>query len=143
MAECILNRLGKGRFKAFSAGSFPKGAIHPMTLEVLRELGYRTDELRSKSWDEFAQPQSPRIDFVFTVCDQAAAEPCPIWPGRPIVAHWGVADPAAFQGSDDEKRAFFLRVYRQLESRIQRFVDLDMNTLDERVIRQRIDEISE
>jgi len=107
MAECAINRWGRGRFRGFSAGSHPKGIVHPLTLELLNELGYDTSELRSKSWDEFAESGSPNFDFIFTVCDQAAAEACPLWPGHPVTAHWGVADPAASEGSEDEQRRFF------------------------------------
>ena len=132
MAECAINRWGQGKFKGFSAGSHPKGAIHPMTIEVLNALKYDTSALRSKSWDEFADPDALTLDFIFTVCDQAAAEQCPVWLGRPISAHWGVSDPAAFEGTDDEKRRFFMRIYRELEHRIRAFVALDLDALDER-----------
>jgi len=98
MAECAINRWGKGKFKGFSAGSHPKGAVHPLTLELLKELNYETKDLRSKSWDEFVRPDSPKLDFVFTVCDKAAAEQCPLWPGQPMTAHWGVVDPVTFEG---------------------------------------------
>jgi arsenate reductase len=141
MAECAVNRWGKGKFRGFSAGSHPKGAVHPLTLALLSELNYDTRDLRSKSWDEFASPGSPRFDFVFTVCDQAAAEQCPMWPGHPVTAHWGVADPAAFEGNDEEKRRFFLRVYRELENRIKAFTSLDMDALDSGALRQRLEEI--
>ena len=141
MAECALNRWGRGRFRGFSAGSHPKGAVHPMTLELLGELGYETKDLRSKSWDEFTGPDSPHIDFVFTVCDQAAAEACPLWPGRPLTAHWGVPDPAAFEGTDAEKRRFFARIYRELEHRIKLLADLEVETLDDVALRQRLNEI--
>jgi len=141
MAECALNRWGRGEFKGFSAGSRPKGAIHPLTLELLEELGYATKDLRSKSWAEFAGPDGPRIDLVFTVCDQAAAEPCPLWPGRPITAHWGVPDPAAFEGTDGEKRRLFARIYRELENRIKLFADLEIETLNDHALRQRLNEI--
>jgi arsenate reductase len=117
MAECAINRWGGGRFKGFSAGSHPKGAVHPLALALLNELGYETSALRSKSWDDFAC--GPRFDFVFTVCDQAATEPCPVWPGQPITAHWGLADPAAFEGTEDEQRRCFARTYRELETRIK------------------------
>jgi protein-tyrosine-phosphatase len=119
MAECALNRWGIGKFKAFSAGSHPKGAVHPLALHLLAELKYETKDLRSKSWKEFEAPDGPHLDFVFTVCDAAAAEPCPLWPGKPIPAHWGVADPAAFDGTDEEKRRFFFRTYRELEKRVK------------------------
>ncbi len=141
MAECAMNRWGKGRFKGFSAGSRPQGAVHPLTLELLAGLNYDTTSLRSKSWDEFAAPPGPRFDFVFTVCDQAGAEQCPVWPGRPVRAHWGVADPAAFAGSDEEQRRFFLRVYRELEHRVKLFAGLDIDALDSPVLQQRIREI--
>jgi protein-tyrosine-phosphatase len=141
MAQCAINRWGKGKFKGFSAGSHPKGTIHPLTLDLLAELNYETKGLRSKSWDEFAAPGSPQLDFVFTVCDQAAAEPCPVWPGQPITAHWGVADPAAFEGTEAEKRRFFSRIYRELENRIKIFTNLRIVALDSFVLQQRVKEI--
>jgi protein-tyrosine-phosphatase len=141
MAECAINRWGKGKFKGYSAGSHPKGSIHPLTLELLSELNYQTKHLRSKSWDEFAAADSPRLDFVFTVCDQAAAEQCPVWPGRPITAHWGVADPAAFEGTEEEKRRFFSRTYRELENRIKIFTNLRIDALDSFALQQRVREI--
>ena len=142
MAECALNRWGKGRFRGFSAGSHPKAAVHPLTLELLNELNYETKDLRSKSWDEFTAPDSPRFDFVFTVCDQAAAEQCPLWPGQPISAHWGVADPAAFEGTDDEKRRCFSRIYKELENRIKIFTNLRIDALDSVELKQQLNEIS-
>jgi len=141
MAECAINRWGKGDFKGFSAGSHPKGVIHPLTLELLTELKYETKGLRSKSWDEFATPGSPRIDFIFTVCDQAAAEQCPVWPGHPVTSHWGVPDPAAFEGTDQEKRRFFGRVYRELENRIKMFTNLRIDELDSFTLQQVLKEI--
>ena len=141
MAECAIGRWGKGRFKGFSAGSHPKGAIHPMTLRLLKELNYETSGLRSKSWDEFARPGSPPLDFVFTVCDQAAGEVCPLWPGQPITAHWGAADPAAFAGSDDATRNFFLKIYRELENRIKIFTSLRVESLDRLALERRVREI--
>jgi protein-tyrosine-phosphatase len=124
MAECAMNRWGKGRFKAFSAGSRPKGAVHPLALELLGQLDYDTRDLRSKSWDEFTTSAAPRFDFIFfTVCDNAGAEQCPLWPGRPVTAHWGVEDPAAFAGTLDEQRRCFERVYRELENRIRGFIE--------------------
>ncbi len=141
MAECAIGRWGKGKFKGYSAGSHPKGAIHPMTLELLQQLNYDTSNLRCKSWDEFACPDSPRLDFVFTVCDQAAAEQCPLWPGQPITAHWGVPDPVAFQGRDEERRHFFLRVYSELENRIKIFTSLRIEALDSFALEQRVREI--
>ena len=141
MAECAIGRLGKGKFRGFSAGSHPKGEIHPMTLRILRELNYDTSSLRSKSWDEFALPDSPPLDFVFTVCDQAAGEACPFWPGLPITAHWGAADPAAFIGDEHAKRRFFLHVYRELENRITLFTGLRLETLDRLALEKRLKEI--
>ena len=141
MAECAISRWGRGKFKGFSAGSHPKGTIHPMTLELLKELNYETSNLRSKSWDEFARAESPPLDVVFTVCDQAAAEECPVWPGQPITAHWGVKDPVAFQGSEDEKRRFFFRIYSELENRIKIFTSLRIEALDSFALSQRVREI--
>ena len=141
MAECAIKRWAKGKFRGFSAGSHPKGAIHPLTLELLAELKYVTKDLRSKSWDEFAGPRSQRLDFVFTVCNQAAAEQCPVWPGQPITAHWGVADPAAFEGTEDHKRRFFARIYRELENRIKIFTSLRIDALDRFALQQRVREI--
>ena len=141
MAECALNRWGKGKFKGFSAGSHPSGAVHPLTLELLNEMNYDTAKLRSKSWDEFARPDSTRLDFVFTVCDRAAAESCPLWPGQPITAHWGAPDPVAFAGTDEEKRRVFFRVYMELENRIKIFTSLRMEALDSFALEQRVREI--
>lgn len=128
LAEAILNREGGDRFRAFSAGSFPKGEVHPMALEVLEGLGYAVDNFRSKSWDEFARAEAPGIDFIFTVCDNAAGETCPIWPGHPMTAHWGVEDPAAVQGSG--QREAFLRAYHQLQRRISLFLALPIASID-------------
>ena len=141
MAECALNRWGGGRFRAFSAGSHPAGAVNPMTLRVLAELNYDTSGLRSKSWDEFAAPGAPPLDFVFTVCDRAAGEMCPVWPGRPMTAHWGVSDPAAFAGDDEHRRRFFLRIYTELENRIKIFVNLPIESLDRMALERRLREI--
>jgi arsenate reductase len=141
MAECAINRWGRGKFRGLSAGSQPRGVVHPLTLELLNELNYETKDLRSKSWDEFATPESPHLDFVFTVCDQAAAEQCPFWPGQPITAHWGVADPAAFEGNDEEKRRFFYRIYLELENRIKIFTSLRIGALDSFALQQRVAEI--
>jgi protein-tyrosine-phosphatase len=143
MAECALNRWGRERFRAFSAGSHPKGAIHPMTLDLLKSLDYDTAGLRSKSWDEFAQPGSPQLDCIITVCDNAAGEVCPIWPGQPITAHWGVADPAAFVGSEEASRRFFLRIYRELENRIKLFTNLRIETLERFALETRVKEIGQ
>jgi arsenate reductase len=141
MAECAINRWGRGVFKGFSAGSHPKGSIHPLTLELLKELNYETTNLRSKSWDEFAVAGSPHLDFVFTVCDQAAAEQCPVWPGQPISAHWGVADPAAFEGTIEQTRRFFFRIYSELENRIKIFTSLRIDTLDSFALQRQVQEI--
>jgi protein-tyrosine-phosphatase len=120
LAEALLNRLGEGRFRGFSAGSFPKGEVHPAALGLLRERGFVIDQLRSKSWDEFADPEGPRIDHVITVCDNAAGETCPIWPGNPAREHWGIADPAVVEGAG--QRAAFEEAYRLLEARIKAFL---------------------
>ena len=141
MAECAMNRWGKGKFKAFSAGSRPTGTVYPMTLQLLNELNYETRRLRSKSWDEFARADSPPLDFVFTVCDNVAGEACPVWPGQPITAHWGAADPAAFIGSDEAKRRYFLRIYTELENRIKIFTSLPFESLDRFALERRVREI--
>lgn len=124
MAEAILNRDGQGRFHAFSAGSFPKGAVHPLALSLLEERGHPLAGLRSKSWDEYAGPQAPKLDFIFTVCDSAAGEVCPIWPGHPMTVHWGLPDPAAVLGCEAERRKSFQDTYRQLQQRIGKLINL-------------------
>jgi arsenate reductase (thioredoxin) len=121
VAEALLNHHGAGRFRGFSAGSFPKGAVHPLALDVLRAHRLPVDGLRSKSWDEFAGPQAPRMDFIFTVCDNAANEICPIWPGAPVTDHWSIRDPAAVEGAEEAKREVFEQVFQDLEDRIRRF----------------------
>ena len=141
LAEAILNRADSGRFRAHSAGSFPKGHVHPMALELLRARGYETAGLRSKSWDEFARPDAPELAFVFTVCDNAAGEPCPIWPGQPTTAHWGIADPAAVSGSSEVQRRAFERAYQDLARRIDLFLALPLATLDRMSLKSRLDEI--
>ena len=141
MAECALNRWGQGRFQAYSAGSQPKGRVHPMTLRLLRDYNHRTEGLRSKDWSEFAAPGAPPLDFVFTVCDAAANEVCPVWPGQPMTAHWGVEDPAAFVGSEEKTYAFFKRVYGYLDNRIKIFVNLPMASLDRLSLQRRLDAI--
>ena len=141
LAEAFLNAEGKSRFRAFSAGSFPKGAVSPFALTLLGQLGYPTDGLRSKSWDEFAKPGAPQMDFVFTVCDQAAGEVCPIWPGRPVSAHWGIPDPAAVQGSDAEKMQAFREALRMLANRIGVFAELPFDKLDRLKLKARLDDI--
>jgi len=143
MAECSIGRWGKGKFRGFSAGSQPKGAVHPVALKVLRELNFDTSGLRSKSWDEFARRGSPTVDFVFTVCDQAAAEPCPVWPGQPITAHWGVADPAAFAGSAEATDRFFFRIFTELDNRIKILTSLRIDALDSFALKERVKEIGE
>jgi arsenate reductase len=141
LAEAILKRLGAGRFRGFSAGSHPKGVVHPQALALLRELGQDTSGLRSKSWDEFARPGAPVLDFVFTVCDDAAGETCPLWPGQPITAHWGVEDPAAFTGPEAQQRAVFRRVYQVLEHRIRLLTSLRLDALDRMSLQARLSEI--
>ena len=140
-AEAVLSRLGAGRFRAYSAGSHPRGRVHPMALEVLRERRYDTSRLRSKSWDEFAKPGAPALDFVFTVCDDAAGEACPAWPGQPMTAHWGIEDPAAFEGPEDRQRRLFRRAYLELERRIDLFTNLPVGSLDRLSLQARLDGI--
>ncbi|HKM62617.1 MAG TPA: arsenate reductase ArsC [Acidisphaera sp.] len=141
LAEAIINHWAKGRFKGYSAGSFPKGDVNPLALKLLERLGMPTAHLRSKSWDEFAQPGAPVMDFVFTVCDQAAGEVCPTWPGQPVTAHWGVPDPAAVDGSDAERTLAFTDAYRMLERRIQLFLSLPLASLDRMSITRKVEEI--
>jgi protein-tyrosine-phosphatase len=141
LGEAILHRIGAGRFKAFSAGSQPKGEVHPIAIELLKGLNHPMDGLRSKSWDEFAVPGAPRMDFVFTVCDNAASEVCPVWPGQPMSAHWGIADPAATEGSDAERHLAFAEAYRQLTNRISIFTSLPLLTLDKISLQKRLNEI--
>ncbi|RMF12778.1 MAG: arsenate reductase ArsC [Alphaproteobacteria bacterium] len=141
MAEAILNRVGSGRFRAFSAGAHPTGVVNPHTIDLLQRLGYETAGLRSKSWDEFTGADAPALDFVFTVCDNAAGESCPVWPGTPVTAHWGFEDPAAFQGPEAEKAIKFAEVFNQIERRIRVFVDLPMESLDKLSLQNRLDEI--
>ncbi|MBI0326972.1 arsenate reductase ArsC [Burkholderia plantarii] len=136
MAEALFNVLGKGRFRAYSAGSHPTGAVNPFAVERCAAIGYDTSNLRSKSWDEFATPDAPRMDFVVTVCDQAAGEVCPIWPGSPLTAHWGFEDPAAFDGTDEQKRKVFDKVFRQILGRVSQFVNLPLHMLDRNAIQQ-------
>jgi protein-tyrosine-phosphatase len=141
LAESYLNIAGKGRFAAYSAGSHPAGKVNPFALELLRKNRIPTDGLHSKSWDEFARPEAPRFDFVFTVCDNAAGEVCPIWPGQPIGAHWGVDDPAAVTGSDEAKRRAFLRAHTELSTRINIFMSLPLEKLDRMALKRKLDEI--
>ncbi|MDR5757863.1 arsenate reductase ArsC [Caballeronia sp. LZ035] len=134
MAEALFNVLGKGKFRAYSAGSHPSGTVNPFAVEQCKSLGYDTSQMRSKSWDEFATPDAPQMDFVITVCDQAAGEACPLWPGKPMTAHWGFQDPAAFDGSDEQKRAFFNKIYRLIMNRVSQFVNLPLHVLDRNAI---------
>ena len=141
IAEAILNRIGAGKFRAHSAGSQPKGQVNPRTLQFLRSLNYDTAMLRSKSWSEFARPGAPPLDFVFTVCDNAAGEACPVWPGQPVTAHWGAPDPAEATGSDAEIALAFKDAYRMLERRIGIFVALPIRSLDQLTLQKRLREI--
>jgi arsenate reductase (thioredoxin) len=138
MGEALFNTLGAGRFKAYSAGSHPTGRVNPYAIEQLRALGYPLEDLRSKSWDEFARPGAPQMDFVVTVCDKVAGEVCPLWPGRPVTAHWGFADPAAVEGTDKEKRAAFAQTLRQIRTRVQLFISLPLETLDRMAIEDKM-----
>ena len=141
MGEVLLNHWGKGRFRGFSAGSQPKGDVHPLTLELLRGMKLPTEGLRSKSWSEFAKPDAPKMDFVFTVCDQAAAETCPIWPGQPVTAHWGVPDPASVKGSDAEKTTAFRDAFSRLDARIKLFMSLPFDKLERMALKREVDKI--
>lgn len=141
MAEALFNKLGKGRFKAYSAGSHPTGKVHPIAIEVVGSLGYPTNELRSKSWDEFALPEAPQMDFIFTVCDKAAGEACPVWLGKPITAHWGFEDPAAFQGTDEAQRHEFQKILRFMSNRVNLFTNLPLASLDNFTIKSELDKI--
>jgi arsenate reductase len=141
LAESLINHLGQGRFKGHSAGSHPKGTVHPIALELLKQLNIPTEGLRSKSWDEFAAPGAPPLDFVFTVCDNAAGEACPYWPGQPVTAHWGVPDPAAVEGTDANKWAAFRSAFRELENRIRLFISLPIASLDRMTLKQHLEAI--
>lgn len=141
IAESVLNRLGAGRFTGYSAGSHPSGEIHPYTVSLLESLNYQLDGARSKSWDEFSGDNAPTMDFVFTVCDNAAGEVCPIWPGQPMTAHWPFPDPAAFEGSDPERRAVFAEVYGMIERRIDSFINLPVATLDQLSLQKQLEAI--
>jgi arsenate reductase (thioredoxin) len=138
LAESLLNHWGKGGFRAFSAGSFPKGKVHPLAIDLLKRANLPYESFRSKSWDVFAAPGAPPIDFIFTVCDNAAGEACPIWPGKPITAHWGIEDPAAAEGSDAEKALAFQKALMELESRIKLFVQLPIAFLDPMTLREKL-----
>ena len=143
LAEVLLNRLGRGRFRAFSAGSHPRGHVHPFTLRLLEELRESTEGLRSKSWDEFANPGSPELDFVFTVCSKAAGEECPVWPGQPVTAHWGIDDPAAAEGSELERLRAFRRAYNELQTRIRLFTSLRLELLDRLALQRELTKIGD
>jgi len=141
LAESLISHWGRGKFVGFSAGSSPKGTVHPIALELLRHMKLPAEGMRSKSWDEFAKPGAPSLDFVFTVCDNAAGEMCPIWPGQPMTAHWGVEDPAAVEGSETEQWLAFRKAFRELESRIKVFTSLPLRSLDRIKLQQRLNEI--
>jgi arsenate reductase (thioredoxin) len=141
MAESILNSLGRTKFKAFSAGSHPAGSVNPLALTLLEKNRLPMEALRSKDWSEFSRPGAPFMHFVFTVCDQAAAEPCPVWPGQPMTAHWGIHDPAAVHGSDEDKRKAFLKAYTELYRRISLFINLPFDKLSKLALKEKLDEI--
>ena len=141
LAESLLNEMGRGRFRAYSAGSHPAGQVNPFALELLEKNNFPAHDLRSKSWDEFAQPEAPHFDFVITVCDNAAGEVCPVWPGQPMTAHWGIPDPAAVEGSDETKRRAFVQAMEQLQRRISMFVNLPFATLEGMKLEQAVREI--
>ncbi len=143
LAECIMQREGMGKFNAYSAGSQPKGEVHPIALDVLQQSNFKTDELRSKSWEEFSGPDAPELDFVFTVCDNAANEVCPVWPGQPMSAHWGLPDPAAVEGTEAEQFAAFWDAYRMLPNRISIFCNLPLDSLDKLSLQKQLDEIGQ
>jgi arsenate reductase len=138
LAESLLNHWGHGKFRAFSAGSFPKGQVHPMAVELLKRTDLPTENLRSKSWDEFAASSAPEFDFIFTVCDDAAGEICPVWPGKSMTAHWGIADPAAVEGTDADKASAFRKAFKELETRIKLFANLPFASLDQIKLQERL-----
>ncbi len=143
MAEALIDTLGAGRFKAYSAGSHPGGTVNPFAIEQVAATGYPTEFLRSKSWDEFAAPDAPVMDFIITVCDNAAGEVCPVWPGHPMTAHWGFEDPAAVDGTDEVKRRAFVKIFRQIRGRVSTFVALPLAILDRQAIRRELDAIGQ
>lgn len=143
MAEALVTTMGKGRFKGFSAGSKPGGKVNPFAIEQVKKTGYLVDNLRSKSWDDFARPDAPHMDFIITVCDNAAGEACPFWPGHPATAHWGFEDPAAVEGTDEKKRAAFEKIFKQIMARMNTFVSLPIAMLDKHVIQKEIQRIGE
>jgi protein-tyrosine-phosphatase len=137
LAESLLNHWGRGRFRAFSAGSFPKGQVHPRALELLNRMKLPSQGLRSKSWEEYSAPEAPPLDFIFTVCDNAVGEVCPIWPGKPVTAHWGIPDPASVEGSETDKALAFRRAFKELENRIKLLTELPIESLDPMTLRER------
>lgn len=141
IGEAVMNRLGMGKFRGYSAGSQPSGRIHPYAMDLLRKLNYDTSALRSKSWEEFTAAEAPQLDFVFTVCDNAANEVCPVWPGQPMSAHWGLPDPSAFEGSETEQRLAFADTHRMLYQRISIFTNLPLSSLDKLSLQRRLDDI--
>jgi arsenate reductase len=143
LGEAILNHIGQGRFRAYSAGSTPQGSVHPMTLDALSKVGISTDGLRSKAWDEFAVAGAPKMDFIFTVCDNAAGETCPIWPGQPMTAHWGIEDPAAVEGPEFKQRAAFDDALRYLRNRIGAFVNLPLASIDRMALNSKLEGIGD
>lgn len=143
IAEAVMNRLGGDTFKAYSAGSLPRGQVHPFAIDLLRNTGHDVSALRSKSWEEFAEPGTTPLDFVFTVCDNAANEVCPVWPGKPVTAHWGVPDPSLAQGSEPERRLAFADALRMLRQRISIFMNLPLDTLDKMSLQNRLKEIGQ
>lgn len=143
MAEALVTTMGKGRFQGYSAGSKPGGKVNPFAIEKVRETGYPVDKLRSKNWEEFARPDAPHMDFIITVCDNAAGEVCPIWPGRPASAHWSFEDPAAVEGTDEVKRAAFDKIFKQIMARMNAFVNLPMDMLDKNAVQREIKKIGD
>ncbi len=141
LGEALINKLGEGRFRGFSAGSYPKGAVHPMALDVLQGMGFDTGGLRSKSWSEFSAPDAPQMHFIFTVCDNAAGETCPIWPGHPMTAHWGIEDPAAIEG--EGQRLAFLEALRQLRRRVELFLALPLESIDRMSLTSKLQSIGD
>ena len=138
MAEALINTMGQGRFRAYSAGSHPTGKVNPFAVEKVESVNYPTESLRSKSWDEYATPDAPKMDFIITVCDNAAGEMCPVWPGQPISAHWGFEDPAAVEGTDAEKRRAFEQTFRHMMNRVRLFVNLPLKMLDQTAIKREL-----
>ena len=143
MAEALVTTMGQSRFQGYSAGSKPNGKVNPFAIEQVKKIGYPVDKLRSKSWDEFAAPDAPHMDFIITVCDNAAGEVCPYWPGHPTSAHWGFEDPAAVEGTDEEKRAAFEKIFKQIRTRVNTFVSLPVHMLDKHAIQKEMKKIGE